>query len=139
VVVVRHSRYIAALPFGVGQFQNGQDTLGYTFLVSESALAVTSVVAGIIHMQLVAQFAQYAPGTVNFDDFDSRRRASRDVSRFAALGFAAVAIGGIVQAELALVPEVRETRPRPLPKPPAVMPSAFGMVGGFGLGVSGRF
>jgi len=139
-VVVRHSRWIAALPFGVGQFQNGQDALGYAFLISESALALTSVIAGAIHMRLVAQYAQYPPGSFNFDDFNSRREASQTVSLVSGIALAAVAVGGIVQAQLAFVPEVRETRIRPLPRPPAsITPTGFVSSSGWVLGVAGKF
>jgi hypothetical protein len=138
-VVVRHSRWIAALPFGVGQFQNGQEGLGYAFLAAESVLAGASLVAGVVHMQLVAQYPKYAPGTVDFNDFNSRREAARDISVFSAAALAAVALGGILQAELTFVPEVRETRPRPIPEPPAVAPAAFGMSSGWVVGVTGKF
>jgi hypothetical protein len=139
-VVVRHSRWLAALPFGVGQFQNGQDTLGYTFLITESALALTSVIAGVTHMRLVAQYPQYAPGTFNFDDFNSRRQAAQDISLYSGIALAVVAVGGIVQAQLAFVPEVHETRLRPLPRPPAsITPAAFAGSSGWVLGVAGKF
>jgi tetratricopeptide (TPR) repeat protein len=138
-VVVRHSRWIAALPFGVGQFQNGQETLGYAFLASESLLAGASVVSGVIEMQLVAQYAKYTPGSFDFQDYDSRRKAALDVNLYSTLGFFAVAVGGIVQAQVNFVPELHETRARPLPKPPAVTPIAFGSSSGWTVGVSGHF
>jgi tetratricopeptide (TPR) repeat protein len=138
-VVVRHSRWIAALPFGVGQFQNGQETLGYAFLASESLLAGASVVSGVIEMQLVAQYAKYTPGSFDFQDYDSRRKAALEVNLYSTLGFFAVAVGGIVQAQVNFVPELHETRPRPLPKPPAVTPIAFRSSSGWTVGVSGHF
>jgi hypothetical protein len=138
-VVVRHSRWIAALPFGVGQFQNGQEGLGYAFLATETALAGTSIIAGVVHMQLVADYSKGAPGTFNFDDFDSRRKAARDISLVSAAALGALAIGGIVQAELSFVPEVRETRTRPIPEPPAVAPAVFRSVSGWVVGVTGKF
>lgn len=38
-----NSRWVAVLPFGVGQFQNGDDTLGYIFLGTELATAGASL------------------------------------------------------------------------------------------------
>jgi hypothetical protein len=136
---VRHSRFLAAVPFGVGQFQNGQDGLGYAFLVSEAILAGTSITAGAIHMTLVANYPKYSPGSVNFDDFESRRTTTRDISLYSTAAFALVAIGGVVHAELTYVPEVRETRPRPIPKPPAVMPVVGGGPTGLIMGINGTF
>jgi hypothetical protein len=138
-VVVRHSRWIAALPFGVGQLQNGQETLGYVFLVSEAALAATSLVSGVIHMQLVAQYPKYEPGTINFDDFNSRRKATYAISVVSTGVLFATALGGILEAQLDFVPELHETRSRPLPKPPAITPLAFGTSSGWSVGVAGRF
>src|SRR5688572_30026256 len=43
VVVVRSSRFVASLPFGVGQYQNGSTTLGTVFLLSESLLLGTTL------------------------------------------------------------------------------------------------
>ena len=57
-VVVRHSRWIAALPFGVGQFQNGQEGLGYALLVSEALLAGASITSGVIYMELLADYTR---------------------------------------------------------------------------------
>src|SRR5262245_33265473 len=57
-IIVKNSRWLAAIPFGVGQFQNGQTGLGYAFLISEALLAGTSITAGVIHMQLVSDSAR---------------------------------------------------------------------------------
>jgi tetratricopeptide (TPR) repeat protein len=138
-VVVRHSRWIAALPFGVGQFQNGQEALGYAFLASETLLAGTSIVSGVIHMQLIAQLPDHPPGSINFQDYDSRRQAARDINLYSTLGLVAVGLGGIIQAQLAFVPELHETRARPLPKAPAVTPLAFASSSGWAVGVTGKF
>jgi tetratricopeptide (TPR) repeat protein len=44
-VEVENSRWAAAIPFGVGQFDRGDGGLGAFFLVSESALVVTTAVS----------------------------------------------------------------------------------------------
>ncbi|HKQ69837.1 MAG TPA: hypothetical protein VJT73_10890 [Polyangiaceae bacterium] len=137
-ITVRHSRWIAALPFGAGQFQNGQPALGYAFLVSEALLAAASVTAGSIHMQIVADYASNAT-TSDFADFESRRRATQDVSLFCSAAFAVMAVGGVVQAQLAFVPEVKETRQRPIPKPPTLTPTISALPTGATLGLTGTF
>jgi len=138
-VVVRHSRWVAALPFGVGQFQNGQDGLGYALLVTEALLAGVSITAGVIHTQLVADYPNYEPGQVVYDDFVSRKNTARDVSVYSTAALAVIAIGGVVHAQLTFVPEVRESRPRPIPKPPQLTPTVGMAPSGFVLGFSGKF
>lgn len=44
-VIERHSRWFALVPFGAGQFQNGQTVEGWLFLIGEGLLAGGSVVA----------------------------------------------------------------------------------------------
>ena len=39
VVVERHSRWLSLVPFGVGQFQNGQTAEGWLFLTAEGLFA----------------------------------------------------------------------------------------------------
>lgn len=141
-VVVRHSRWVAAMPFGAGQFQNGQDALGYTFLLAESALAVTSIASYIVHTNLIADYAN-PPGTVDFPKFESQRLTARDVNLYSTGGFALLALVGVIHAQVTFVPEVQETRtravPPPLPPAPTVTPKVGAGPSGFFLGVSGRF
>jgi tetratricopeptide (TPR) repeat protein len=137
-VVVQHSRWVAAVPFGVGQFQNGQEGLGFAFLIGEAILAGTSITAGVIHMQLIADYSR-APTSVNYDDFVSRKNATLDLSIYSSAALAVIALGGIIQAEATFVPQVREIRTRPIPQPPRVLPAVGLAPSGFTLGLEGRF
>jgi tetratricopeptide (TPR) repeat protein len=137
-VVVLHSHWLAALPFGVGQFQNGQEGLGYAFLVTETLLAGTSVVAGFSHMKLVADFARQ-PTSFVYEDYESAKNRTAQLSVYSGVALAAVALAGIIQAEVAFVPEVRETRARPIPQPPPLTPTVGAGPSGFTLGVQARF
>jgi tetratricopeptide (TPR) repeat protein len=137
-VVVRHSRWIAMVPFGAGQFQNGQDGLGYAFLVSEAILAGTSITAGVIHMQLISDYSRNRT-QVDYDDFISRKNATFNISVYSTAALGVLAAAGIVQSQIVFVPESRETRPRPVPAPPPVMPTVGGGPSGFVLGLQGRF
>jgi hypothetical protein len=141
-VVVRNSRWLAMLPFGVGQFQNGHEALGYTFLIAESALAVASVTTYVIHQRLWEQYASSNPGTVDFDKFMSELGTAYNVNIYTTGALALVALTGIVHAQATFVPEVRESRvrPQPLPPPPpSLMPKAGAGPSGFFLGLGGRF
>jgi tetratricopeptide (TPR) repeat protein len=137
-VIVQHSRWIAAIPFGVGQFQNGQKELGYTLLFSEALLAGTSLVSGVIHMQLISDYTR-DPTIVDYQDFVSRKNTTYNLSVYSSAAFAILALGGIVQAEVEFVPETREIRTRPVPPPPPVTPTVGATDSGFMLGLRGRF
>lgn len=132
-ITVRNHRLIAFLPFGVGQFQNGDAVLGWTFLVSEAACVIGTGITVPMYV--------YARGRAE-DEWragDLERKAQlyqdradniRTVNLSFAGAFAALAITGIVQANLSYVPETFETKKRPLPPvsrlTPIVSPLAKG-------------
>jgi hypothetical protein len=124
-ITVRNKRLVAFLPFGAGQFQNGEPVLGWTFLVTEAALVVGTIIT-------VPMFS-YAEGRAEEEQakFDINRTAQlyqdradniRAVNLGLAGALAAVAITGIVQANLAYVPERVETKKRDLPAVSQVKP-----------------
>lgn len=124
-VTVRHNRLIAFLPFGVGQFQNGDRVLGWTLLATEAACIVGTGVT-------VPMFS-YARGRAEDEarSGDLERQAQlyqdradniRTVNLSFAGAFAALAITGIVQANLAYVSETVEIRKRELPPLSRLMP-----------------
>jgi len=148
-VVVRNSRWIAMVPFGAGQFQNGQEVLGYTFLIAESALAVASITTNVIWQGLMADYvpkrfpdpdSDTVTGTVDHPKFESQSETAKNVNRYTTGAFAVVALAGILHAQATFVPEFRETRVRPLPPPPpSLTPKVGAGPSGFFLGLSGRF
>lgn len=129
-VTERHSRWVAAIPFGVGQFQNGQKALGFAFLGSEALfLAAGAITIPFYRDQRGNGFDAYSQGdnqraTAYFDRANNLR-----IANFALFGaFAFTAIVGILHAELTFVPDVVETKKRPLPT-----------VGITPYGIGGRF
>jgi hypothetical protein len=145
-IVQRNSRARAFIPFGFGQFQNREPGLGYTLLISQAALASLSVSSVIVQSRLATQaYELRKAGTVtNYDELQAGWGMTRTLSFW---GFAALAVGGIVHAQLEFVPEFKETRARPLP--PSLAPSKpkptelsalpyFDQTGG-GVSVTGRF
>lgn len=147
-ITVHNSRVVALLPFGAGQFQNREPVLGWMFLVSESALVLGTMITVPLFI--------YADGRKNGQGADLERKAQIYKDRadtiqtvnLALVGaFAAVAITGVVQANLAYVPEISETKKRELPPEsrltPLVAPVArsegsFMPQGGI-VGVGGTF
>lgn len=110
-VEVRNSRWIAAIPFGVGQFQNGDDTLGWILAVSEGALAVGSVVLAVIWSSLADQNpsdADRAEAVL----LESNLRLANQITGGL---FWLTAIAGVVDAQIRFVPVTREERQRDLP------------------------
>jgi tetratricopeptide (TPR) repeat protein len=147
-ITVRHHRLVAFLPFGAGQLQNGDTVLGWTFLVSEAAL-----VAGTgITLPLYAYARSRADEEASSGDLDRKAQVYKTradniltVNWSLAGAFAAIAITGVVQANLAYVPEAVETKKRDLPALARLVPM-FAPVGrsegsgtptGLILGVSG--
>jgi hypothetical protein len=116
-VVVRNRRVLAFVPFGVGQIQNRQETLGYTLMASQVLLGSFSIAAVAVqsHLATGADDARRAGQAVDEEqqkDYQQAWGYARTVSFWA---FAGLAVGGVLQANLEYVPEFRETRPRPLP------------------------
>lgn len=133
-VVTENQRWIAAIPFGVGQFQNRQPALGFTLLGLESALLATSLATMAIQLEAYA--------TVARPSRDDQQRVY-DVFVGSTWGFIGVASLGILHAQLTFVPEFRSTVPRQLPDrlKPASDTSVAPLLapGVAGVGVSGRF
>ncbi len=143
-ITVRHSRLLAWLPFGAGQFQNGDRLLGWTFLASE---AVCMLGTGItVPMFLDAR--AHADDESRAGDLERKAQLYQDraatvraVNLSFAGALAALAITGVVQANLAYSPEVVERKKRPLPEiarlSPFVQPLATTDASRSGLTLSG--
>jgi hypothetical protein len=135
-ITERHSRWLALLPFGAGQFQNGQDTLGWVVLSSEALLGVTSIGGVVVALaeQEQASGAYQRRDLQEATSFNRRAQYAAYVADWCAAGFFAVAAGGIVHAQLTFVPERVETRKREIPLvsvTPFVGPGIVGLGGSF--------
>jgi hypothetical protein len=152
-VVVKNRRILSFVPFGVGQIQNRQEALGYGLMISEAALIGASIASVIVQSRLVVQADQARRRgervvEADLNDTISGWGTARTITFWT---FSAVALGGIVQAQVEYVPEYRETRTRPLPpelRAPAPTPkrpnaglsyAPYWDTNGGGLSVQGRF
>jgi len=147
-IVQRNSRAKAFIPFGFGQFQNREPGLGYTLLISQAALASLSLTSIIVQSRLATQaYELRRDGIVNEASYQQTQAGWGTARTLSFWGFAALAAGGILHAQLEFVPEFKETRQRPLP--PSLAPSKpkpaevsalpyFDQTGG-GVSVTGRF
>lgn len=151
-VVQRNSRWVALVPFGVGQFQNGQATLGWIFLTTESLLTIGSGVgaAAAYYYEVQANDALlHVTGTAF--QYNALAQDSFVVGNVFAAGFALAGIVGIIHAEMTFVPERVEVRSRPIIPPLALTPMILPAPGTPGrteaarswdgalVGVQGRF
>jgi hypothetical protein len=147
-IVQRNSRAWAFIPFGFGQFQNREPGLGYALLVSQAALASLSLSSIIVQSQLETEAHELRRiGTVNEALHQRTQSTWGTVRTLSFWGFAALAAGGILHAQLEFVPEFTETRSRPLPpslapakpKPTEVGAAPYFDHTGGGITVIGRF
>jgi hypothetical protein len=113
----RHSRWVALLPFGVGQFQNGKSALGWFFLGSEAALFAGGCIALPFYTYNATQgIDQYEKtDTVRANTYFERSNVARGLNIGLLSGGAGVAVIGILQAQAAYVPDVITIKHRPLP------------------------
>ena len=116
-LVVKNERWIASIPFGVGQFQNRDYFKGALFLGVEVALGVTAVTATAIQLSLHSQ----AAGGENLEEdaqLNQNLETAWTVSLITTGGLILTAVGGILEAHLSFVPEFPAgTRQRPPAKP----------------------
>ena len=148
-VVRKNSRWVAAVPFGVGQFQNRDAALGYTFLTVEALALAGWLTAVTAELTLIAQADENKDQAVLSDRLDSWRT----VNTVTGWSFLAIAGLGILEAQLSFEPQFKSTRRRKLPddlladEPPAeatpptsfVRPLAAPVAGGAQVGVFGTF
>jgi hypothetical protein len=113
LVTEKRSRWIAAIPFGVGQFQNGNVGLGVVFAVTEGLAATTLGVttAATIHLANDGVASGATPEPTQFTSL----HIVNDVS-FGVL--IALAIGGIIEAETSFSQPAPAVVPRALPPKP---------------------
>jgi hypothetical protein len=106
-----NSRWVASIPFGVGQFQNGHKNLGVALAVLEGIAAVTSIATYLGHQQV-------ADDRPSRDDLGETRRIeslwrTTNIASFSA--FLALAVAGVIDAQVRFVPARVTARRRPLP------------------------
>lgn len=96
------SRWIAAIPFGPGQFQNGDETLGWFFVTAGAVTGITSIVTAIIYHSLTNQLSDAIDqGEVNqAADIRDARDITALTNRLSFATFAAIGIASIVDAQV---------------------------------------
>jgi hypothetical protein len=110
-VLVQNSRWVASIPFGVGQFQNGHRGLGIALAMFQGLAAVGSVVSFIGHERL----ADDHPSPAEVPAARREEELWRKVNYVSFGTFIGLALIGIADAHLRFVPARVTHRPRNLP------------------------
>ncbi len=111
-VVEKNKRWLASVPFGVGQFQNGDNTAGGFFLGLETVLVGTCVAAIVVDENLANRALE--PG-IDIRGLSASRADAHRVIVASSWALVGVMAGGIVHAHWRFVPERRHYRTRTLP------------------------
>jgi hypothetical protein len=116
IVRRQNSRWVGLVPFGVGQFQNDENALGGLLLATEAALLVGSgISAGIALYEAGKAGAAYSRLDPTDQQYNDYAQQASTTGNLLVAGFALVAIAGVIEAQIAFVPERVEVRKRPLP------------------------
>jgi hypothetical protein len=114
------SRWIAALPFGVGQLHRGDIGLGIFFAAGEAVLGGASIgaaaVAGSLSSTDVTQRRSSTGQHVDIGALNDRIETATIVNRIAFAGWAALAVAGVLEAQVNI--GRRRSEPRDQPGPP---------------------
>lgn len=125
------SRWLAAVPFGAGQFQNGDTKLGIFFAASEATLGAATIGTLVAVRVLASRDIGEDPTGATRASLNRSMRTLATVNRFAFAGWAALAVAGVIEAQGNFA---RKERRRP-----AIVPVATPIPGGALLAVHGTF
>lgn len=127
------SRWVALMPFGIGQVQNGHGSLGAILAVSEGSLLLIGFVSWLVHEDLRGQ----NPIASQRDEFSVTERVARYTNQVSMGLFGALAITGIIDAQVRFEGDHEGTRKRTLPSDLINPPELS--IGGEGLRLRWKF
>ncbi len=130
------ARSIAAVPFGAGQFQNGDTALGICFAAGEALLGGASIATMLLanHLASVTPSGPTQPAAVA--SLNQRIDGTVTANRVSFAGWAALTAAGIIEAEVTFAP--RRAAP-PDGERPSLSATLAAVPGGGFLGLRGRF
>lgn len=110
-VVIEHDPALAWVPFGAGQFQNGNSGLGTFFLVAESLSVLTAVATLAVWLPL-----EDLRNSVPASDVDIGVLRALQLANWASTAaFGVLAVAGIIEALVNYVPSHTVRREREIP------------------------
>lgn len=124
-VVRRNSRFVAALPLGAGQFQNGNVALGTIFLVGQSVGLVTSITTLGILESLERRAQNEVPD--ERESYNKQTQALYDTMKWSLYGALALYAASVIEAQITFKPETKLlSRKRKLPPELSGEPESLG-------------
>jgi tetratricopeptide (TPR) repeat protein len=129
-VVGSNSRLIAAVPFGIGQYQNRDRNLALVFAISEGLAGGIAIATGVLtnyYTSINPNLPSCRDPMGNLVPCDANARAALQanantaltVNRISFVSFIGLAVLGIAQAEIGFNPAPVTTSPTPRTIPPA--------------------
>jgi tetratricopeptide (TPR) repeat protein len=103
-----NSLLVAVMPFGAGQFQNGDTIKGALFLGGELLLSAGAVTTYVLHETLRPQSKEPFSSTKQREDYSRLEMIYRISNRASLAGLAVLIIGGVVDSLYNYEPEVIE-------------------------------
>jgi tetratricopeptide (TPR) repeat protein len=134
-----NTRWLALLPLGVGQYQNGDIRLGALFTTTEVLLAASLVTSGVIAQSYAGFDRRLCTSKECLADVESKFTTAKLFNHISFGALLGVAVAGIVQAQIAFVPERVTTIPRPIPPRPKIAPTVSLDPRNVGVGIVGTF
>jgi hypothetical protein len=135
-VAQTNSRFIALIPFGMGQFQNGDTALGWFFATTEVAAATASIIPFVLSYNLAAS----GPNQSQINSANDRFKTFRLANGLSFGLWGALVLTGVIHAQATFVPEKVSWRDRSIPpRPPKLVPIAAPIPHGAILGLGGTF
>ena len=107
----QRSRWIALMPFGIGQVQNGHASLGAVLAVSEVSLLLVSLVSWGVHENLRGK----NPAADQRGEYNVTESVSRYTNQISLGLFGVIAITGIIDAQVRFEGDSTRARKRELP------------------------
>ena len=136
-IEVPRSQWLVQIPFGVGQFENGEEGLGWFFLVTEALALGGSIVSTIVHLAFVAELERLPAGADDprVDPVNLGLSITGPLSWSLSGAFGILLASGLLQANLAFAP----TRTVRIPGRPVSAPTVSLRLGPSFVGLSGTF
>ncbi len=110
VVEVPREQWLMFIPFGVGQFENGEEGLGWFFAGTELLAAIAFGVSMSVYQSYAAELSNldlYAHDMGRIDTVNAALRILNVVNWSSGALLAAFGLGGIIQANVAFTPTRR--------------------------------
>lgn len=122
VVTEDRSRWVAMVPFGVGQFYNGSTGLGVVFAVAEALAISTSVIS----FAVATSAADTNPASSSLDDLlaaQAQFENARTVNWVSVGAAGTLVVAGIIEAQASFQGSETRIVPRTIPPEPKLDPS----------------